>query len=73
MYIFELYKNNTYTVFWYCQNNSLVTYINVYFNNSELIISKNISNMGSYNQYKKIYITRIKDRVIYFNMNASQQ
>ena len=29
--------------------------------------------MGSYNQYKKIYITRINDRVRYFNMNASQQ
>ena len=73
MYIFELYKNNTYTVFWYCQTNSLVSYIDIYFNNSELIISKNKSNMAGYNQYKKFYITRINDRVIYFNMNAFQQ
>ena len=29
-----------------------------------MIISKNISNMGSYNQYKKFYITRINDRVV---------
>ena len=73
MYIFEVYKNNTYTIFWNCQNHSLVNYLEIYFNNSKLIISKNISNMGSYNQYKKFYITRINDRVIYFNMNASQQ
>ena len=73
MYIFEVYKNNnTYTIFWNCQTTAIVNYLNICLNNSELILLNNISNMGKYNQYKKYFITQIKDRIVYFNMNAYQ-